>query len=55
MIVFEKSHQNISDNIQFLFKFFFNLIKKGTISGETMRKSGNYIHDYAHSFFGNYF
>ena len=32
-----------------------NLIKKGIISGETMRNSGIYNYDYAHSFFGKYF
>ena len=31
-------------------RFEFN--KKRIISSERMRKSGNYIHDYAHSFFG---
>ena len=29
MIASEKSHQNLSDHIQFLLKFFFNLMKTG--------------------------
>ena len=33
----------------------FNLIKKGIISGEKMKNSGNYIYDYAHSFIGKDF
>ena len=36
MIVSEKSPRNLSDYIQFLFKIFFNLIKKGTISSEKL-------------------
>ena len=32
-----------------------NLIKKGIISSEKMRKSGNFIYDYAHSFLGKDF
>ena len=36
---------------QFLFKFFFNLIKKRIISSEKMRNSGYYNYNYAHSFF----
>ena len=51
MIVSEKSHQNLSDYIQFLFKKRYDLMKKGIISTEKMRNSGNYIYDYAHSFF----
>ena len=34
MIVSEKSHQSQSDFIQFLFLKYFELIKKGVISGE---------------------
>ena len=53
MIVSEKSHQNLSDKIyQFLFKKKFELNKKGIISSEKKRNSGNYNYYYAHSFFG---
>ena len=55
MILSETSHQNLSDNIQFLFKKDFNLIKNGIISSEKRRNSGNYIYDFAHSFFGEDF
>ena len=52
MIVSKKSHPNLSDYIQFLFKNDWNLIKKGIVSSEEIRNSGNYIYDYAYSFFG---
>ena len=55
MIVSEKSHQNLSECIQFYLRKKLNLIKKGIISRENMRNSGNYIHDYADSFFGKDF
>ena len=48
MNVSEKSHQNLLDYIQFLFKKYIKLTKKGIISGEKMINSGNYISDYAH-------
>ena len=51
MIVSEKSHKNLSDYIQFLFKKKFILIKKQIISSEKIR----YMYDYAHSFFGKDF
>ena len=51
MIVSEKSHQNLSDYIQFLFRKDLNMRKEGIISNEKMRNSGNYIYDYAHSLF----
>ena len=34
---------------------YFNLMKKMNISIEKIRNSGNYIYDYAHSFFGEDF
>ena len=56
MIASEKSHQNLSDYIQFLLKIKdLNLIKEGIISTEKMRNSGNYVYDYAHSLFGKDF
>ena len=55
MIVSEKSHQNLSDYFQFLFKKSFEVNKKGIIYSEKMRNSGNYISDYAQSFFGEDF
>ena len=64
MIASEKSHQNISDYNQFLFKIRFeveNLKKKCEVnkhqifSSEKMRNSGNCIYHYAHSFFGEDF
>ena len=36
MTVSEKSHQNLSDYIQFLFEKKLNLLKKGIISSENM-------------------
>ena len=38
-----------------LFKKGFEINKKQIISSEKMRKSGNCIYEYAHSFFGNDF
>ena len=38
----EKSHLYLSDYNQFLFKKDLDLIKKGIISSEKMRNSGNY-------------
>ena len=55
MIVSEKSDYNLSDYIEFLFKKDLKLMKKRTISNEKLRNSGNYIYDYAHSFFGKDF
>ena len=52
MIISEKSYQNLSDNIQFYSKTYLSLMKKKHISSDKMRNSGNYIYDYAHSFFG---
>ena len=48
MIVSEKSHQNLSDYIQFLFKKDLNLIRKGIISNEKKINLSNYIYDYAY-------
>ena len=56
MIVMEKSHQNLSDYIFFFYsKKDLNLIRKGILSSEKIRSSGNYIYDYAHSFLEKYF
>ena len=55
MIVSEKSHQDLSDYIQFLFKKIVKFNKKRIIFSEKVRNLGNYNYDYAHSFFGNYF
>ena len=55
MIASEKSHQNLSDYNQFLFKKRFEVNKKQIFSSEKMRNSGNCIYDYAHSFFGEDF
>ena len=55
IIVSEKSHQNLSDYMQFLLKKGLNSIKKGIISTEKMRNSSNYNNDYAHSLFGKDF
>ena len=55
MILSEKTHQNLSEYSQFLFKKKLNLVKKDIISSEKIRNSGNYNYDYAHSFFGKDF
>ena len=44
MTLSEKSHQNLSDCIQFLFKKRFTLIEKVIISREKMRNSGIYVY-----------
>ena len=52
MIASEKSHQNLSDYNQFLFKKIFEVHKKKQIfSSEKIRNSDNCINGYAHSFF----
>ena len=48
----KKSHQNLSDYDQFLFKKRFEVNKKQIFSSEKMRNSENCIYDYAHSFVG---
>ena len=55
MFVSEKWHQDLSDYMQFLFNKRFYSIKQGIICSEKLRNSGNYIYDYAHSFFGKDF
>ena len=55
MIASEKSHQNQSDYSQFLFEKRFEVNKKHIFSSEKMRNSGNFIYDYAHSFFREHF
>ena len=56
MITSEKSHQNLSDYNQFLFKKILKVINgKQIFSSGKMRNLGNCIHDYAHSFFGEDF
>ena len=52
MIASEKSHQNLSDYNQFLFKKRFEVNKVWIFSSEKMKNSGNCIYEYAHSFFG---
>ena len=46
----QKSHQNLSGYIQFLFFLKLNIIQKMIISSENMKNSDNY--NYGHSFFG---
>ena len=41
--------------MQYLLKKKFEVNKKGIITSEQMRNSGNYINDYAHSFFREHF
>ena len=55
MITSEITHQNLSDYNQFILKKNFEVNKKLIFSSEKMRNSGDCIHDYAHSFFGEYF
>ena len=55
MIVSKKSHQNLSDYIQILFKKYFNLIKDGIISSEKVKNPASYNYDYAHLVFGKDF
>ena len=55
MITSEKSHQNLSDYIQLLFKKIFEVNKEQIFCNEKMRNSGHCIYDYAHSFFGEDF
>ena len=55
MIVSKKSHQNLSDYVQFSLKKRLAVNKRGIISSETMRNSGDYVYDYAYSLFGNDF
>ena len=55
MISSEKSHTNLSDYNQFLFKKRFEVNKKQIFSSEKMGNSGNCINAYAHSFFGGDF
>ena len=51
MIASEKSHQNLSDYNQFLFKKDLKFKKKTDFSIRKMRNSGNCGNDYDHSFF----
>ena len=44
-----------SEYIQFLFKKRFEFNKKGIISCEKIRNSGDYVYDYAHSLIGKDF
>ena len=47
----KKSHQNLSNHIQFLFNKRFELNKKkGLFLVKKTKNSGNHIQDYAHSF-----
>ena len=54
MIVSDQIHLNQSDYIQFLFINRF-VLKKKYYFYRKIRNAGNYIYDYAHSFFGKYF
>ena len=54
MIASGKSHQNLSDYIQFSFKKRFEVIKK-KIYSENIRYSGNYKYDYIRSLIGEDF
>ena len=47
----EKSHQILSNYKQFIFKKRFEVNKRQIFASEKMINSGNYIYDYAHSFF----
>ena len=51
MIASEKPQQYPSDYNQFLFIKDLKQIRNGFFSTAKMRDSGNYIYDYAHSFF----
>ena len=52
MILYRKNDTIIRITISSIYsKKDLNLIKKGIVSGEKMRISGNYNYDYAHSFF----
>ena len=55
MIASEKSHQNLSNYNQLLFIKRFEVKKKQTYSSKRICNSGNYIYDYAHSFFAEDF
>ena len=55
MFASEKSHQNLSDYNQFLFKNRFKANNKQIISSKKMRNSGNCVYNYAHLFFGDDF
>ena len=50
----EKSHLNLSDYNQFLFKKGLQY-QKTNFSSEKIINSGNHMYDYAHSFFGEDF
>ena len=55
MIAAEKSHQNRSDYNKFLFNKSFKVFKNRFFLVKKRINSGNYIYDYAHSFFGEDF
>ena len=50
MIPSEKSHQNLSDYNQFVFKNIFEVNKKQIFLVKKRRNSDDYIYDYARSF-----
>ena len=52
MIASEKTHQNLSDYSQFLFKKRFEINEKQILFCEKIKNAGNFIHDYTHSFSG---
>jgi len=55
MIASEKSHKNLSDYNQFIFRKSLEVIKKKIFLSEKMKNLSNYIYDYANSFFGEDF
>ena len=55
MTASEKPHKNLSDYNQFLFKKIFEVNIKRFFSSEKIINSGNFIYDYAQSFFGEDF
>ena len=54
MIASEKSHENLSDYNQLLFKKRFEVNIKPIFTNEKMRNSDNCVYNYAHSFFGGF-
>ena len=55
MIGLVKSHLNLSDYSQFIFKKGCEVNKKKQIYYSEKKNAGNYIYDYCHSFFGKDF
>ena len=51
MVASEKSHRNLSEDNQSLFKKRFEVNEKQILPTEKMKNSGNCVYDYTHSFF----